>query len=128
MAQQVDEERERISGNDGRDTSGRLAVRGLLSGLAAGWCCFAGAVTVGLGLGGVNFFATLMQRYQLLFVATSVLLMGLWYRSAIRAARCSGRGRREVARALTRPALVMGATWLVTLAVAMLAARVAGIG
>lgn len=124
----------RIDGS-GRDASvgpgraGRFfAVGGVLGGVAGGLCCFAGAVAAGLGLGGVSFFGTLMDRYQPLFLVASILLMGFWLGRAARGTELAGMGVRGVLGVVGRPALVMGVTWSVTLAVAMVAARVVGLG
>lgn len=70
------------------------AVRGVLSGVAGGVCCFAGAIVAGLGLGGVSFFATVMGRYQPFFLLVSLLLMGFWLlQTAREAAVVDGRVR-----------------------------------
>lgn len=117
------------NGSVGRPGGGRLfAVRGLLSGVAGGLCCFAGAIAVGLGLGGASFFATVMGRYQLFFLLASLVLMGFWLTRAARGAAGVGGGVRGVVRAVGRPVLLMGVTWSVTLVAAMVAARAVGLG
>ena len=69
-----------------------------------------------------------MDRYQPYFLVASLLLMGFWLRRAARGTAAVGGGGSGVVRAVGRPALVMGVTWSVTLAVAMVAAQVAGLG
>jgi hypothetical protein len=100
----------------------------VLSGVAGGACCFAGAIAAGLGLGGVSVLEAMMDRYQPLFLVASVWLMGVWLGRAARGAERAGVGVRGVLRVAGRPAVVMGVTWSVTLVVAMIAARVAGLG
>lgn len=99
---------------DGRGASvgaggtGRFfAVGGFLSGVAGGVCCFAGAIAVGLGLGGVSVLETMMDRYQPLFLVASILLMGVWLGRAARGTELAGVGVRGVLRVAGRPALVM---------------------
>lgn len=111
----------------GRRLGSRDAARGVVSGLVGGLCCVAGAIAAGLGLGGVDFFATLMGRYQVYFVAASVLVMAAWLARSLRRGERGG-GRGAAARRLARPAIVMAAMWALTLAVAMAASRLAGVG
>lgn len=113
----------------GRRDQARLpgARRGVLSGALGGFCCFAGAIATGLGMGGAGFFGTLMGRYQPLFLAASVLAMCLWVSRAITRARREGRGLRAAALTIARPAAVMVVVWGVTLMVAMTMARIAGL-
>lgn len=124
----------RIDGNGrvasvGPGRAGRFfAVRGFLSGVAGGVCCFAGAVASGLGVGGVSFFGMLMDRFQPLFLVASLLLMGFWVRRTARGTALAGVGVRGVLGVAGRPVLAMGVTWSVTLVVAMVAARLAGLG
>lgn len=106
----------------------RFVVRGFLSGVAGGVCCFVGAIAAGLGLGGVSLFGTLMDRYQPFFLVASLLLMGFWLSRAARGTAAAGGGVRGMVRAAGRPVLVMGVTWSMTLVVAMVAARLAGLG
>jgi hypothetical protein len=97
----------------------RLAARGALSGLLGGVYCIAGAVAVGLGLGGAGFFATLMDHYQGLFIAASLALMAVWL---IRTARATGlrrAGLPHTGRILTHHTMVMGGVYAVTLALAL---------
>lgn len=93
---------------------GRFLAGGALSGLLGGLCCIGGAVAVGLGLGGAGFFATLMDRYQGLFIAASLALMTGWLLRTASAAGLRGAGR-----VLARQAVVMGGVYVVTLALTL---------
>lgn len=104
----------------------RDARRGVISGLMGGFCCLAGAIAAGLGLGGVDFFATLMGRYQVYFLAASILVMAAWLGRSLRRGERGG-GLRTAMRGLARPAIVMAAMWGLTLTIAMVASRLAGV-
>ena len=99
-------------------------VPGVVSGLVGSLCCMIGAVAVGLGLAGVGFAGALMARYQLWFIAGSLVLMGSWLAGSLRRERASagstGWGRadlRVVARTLVPQVAVMGGVYGVTLLV-----------
>jgi hypothetical protein len=110
----------------GRGT--RAVLRGVLSGAVGGLCCVVGAVAVGLGLGGVGFFATLMARYQLYFMVVSAALMAYWMvRTVGRLRRRRGSGGLGSLLPAAVPLSVMLVGYLVTLAVALLASRLAGV-
>jgi hypothetical protein len=94
-------------------------ARGVLSGLVGGLCCIAGAAAVGLGLGGMSFFGTLMDRYQIYFLLASLALMGFWIVQMVMRSGFGSAGLRGVARAAARPVAVMGLTYAVTLIVAL---------
>ena len=103
-------------------------TRGVASGVLGGLCCLIGAIAVGLGLGGVGFFTSFMGRYQPLFMAASVVLMGLWAGRAVHRARTSGGGGlREALRGIARPVSVMGVTWALTLVAVLAVGRAAGL-
>ena len=107
----------------------RAALRGAFSGAVGALCCVGAAVAVGLGLGGVGFFATLMARYQPYFMAAGVALMAFWMAHTVR--RLRGRpgigGLGALTRAAAMPLSVMVVGYLVRLAVALLASRLAGV-
>ncbi|HSR25454.1 MAG TPA: hypothetical protein VLW53_18005 [Candidatus Eisenbacteria bacterium] len=99
-------------------------VPGFVGGLVGSLCCMIGAVAVGLGLAGVGFAAALMARYQLWFIAASLLLMASWMAWTLRRRRvsvgASGWGRGDVAtvgRTLVPQMAVMGGVYAVTLLV-----------
>lgn len=99
-------------------------VPGFVSGLVGSLCCMIGAVAVGLGLAGVGFAGTLMARYQLWFIAASLLLMAAWMAWTLRRERvsvgASGWGRGDVAivaRTLIPQVAVMGGVYALTLLV-----------
>lgn len=107
----------------------RDVTRGVASGVLGGLCCLAGAIAVRLGLGGVGFFTSFMGRYQPLFVAASVALLGLWAGRVVHRARMSGGGGlREALRGIAWPVSVMGVTWAVTLVAVLAVGRAAGLG
>lgn len=115
-------EGKRTAGREGpRTTPGRrrLLAGGVLSGLLGGLCCIGGAVAVGLGLGGVGFFATLMDRYQLVFIAASLAVMAAWLIRAARVSGGQGRELRRTSRSLARHAVFMGGAYVVTLALTL---------
>lgn len=97
-------------------------VPGVISGLVGSLCCMMGAIAVGLGLAGVGFAGTLMARYQLWFIAASLVLMGSWLAWSLRRERASagatGWGRadlRVAVRTLLPQVAVMGGVYSVTL-------------
>ncbi len=74
---------------------------------------------MGLGLGGVGFFATLMDRYQLVFIAASLAVMAAWLIRAARVSGGQGRELRRTSRSLARHAVFMGGAYVVTLALTL---------
>lgn len=95
----------------------RFLRAGLGSGLLGGVCCLGSALAIGAGVGGLSFFSTWMERYQVYFVVASVLVMVLWL---VRQARRHARGGfLAFARVIWRQLLVMGAVYAVTLGIAM---------
>lgn len=98
----------------------RFLGAGLLSGLLGGVCCIGSAVAIGASVGGLSFFSTWMERYQLYFVIASVLVMALWLIRQIRRARASGGSTiKAFLRGTWRQLVVMVAIYLVTLGIAM---------
>jgi hypothetical protein len=97
---------------------------GVVSGLVGSLCCMVGALAVGLGLAGVGFAGALMARYQVWFVAASLVLMGSWLAWSLRRERAgsagTGWGRadlRVAARTLVPQVAVMGGVYGITLLV-----------
>ena len=98
----------------------RFLGAGLGAGLLGGVCCIGSAVAIGASVGGLSFFSTLMERYQIYFVIVSLLVMGLWLIRQIRRARAGGGSTaKSFLRAGWRQLAVMGAVYLVTLGLAM---------
>ncbi|HCT76273.1 MAG TPA: hypothetical protein DGT23_06715 [Micromonosporaceae bacterium] len=99
----------------------RFLGAGLGSGLLGGICCIGGAIAIGASVGGLSFFSTWMERYQIYFVVVSLLVMALWLLRQVRR-HAQGGGRSTVKAFLQhtwRQLAVMGAAYLVTLGVAM---------
>jgi hypothetical protein len=93
---------------------------GLGSGLLGGVCCFGSALAIGASIGGLSFFSTWMERYQIYFVLASVLVMALWLVRQVRRARTNGASTAKAfLRGARRQLVVMGAVYLVTLGLAM---------
>jgi predicted lipid-binding transport protein (Tim44 family) len=100
----------------------RFLGAGLGAGLLGGVCCVGTAVAVGASVGGLSFFSTLMERYQIYFVVASLLLMALWLVRQIRRARVGGGSTAKAfLRAVWRQLAVMGVVYLVTLGIAVAA-------
>ncbi len=106
----------------------RFLSAGLGSGLLGGVCCLGSAVAIGASIGGLSFFSTWMERYQIYFVVVSALVMALWLgRQIWRHARGGGRGALAAfLRRTWRQLVVMGAVYVATLGLA--AAAVAAVG
>jgi hypothetical protein len=98
----------------------RFLGAGLGSGLLGGVCCFGSALAIGASIGGLSFFSTWMERYQIYFVLASALVMALWLvRQAHRARTGGGSTVRAFLRGARRQLVVMGAGYLITLGLAM---------
>jgi hypothetical protein len=83
-------------------------------------CCFGSALAVGASVGGLSFFSTWMERYQVYFVLASVLVMVLWLVRQVRRARTTGASTvKAFLRGARRQLVVMGAVYLVTLGLAV---------
>ena len=95
------------------------------TGLLAGVCCIGSAVAVGAGVGGLSFFTTWVDRYQVYFITGSVALMALWLIRLGRRHGVSRRGLRHSGRILIRHALVMGGVYVITFGLAVAAMQVA---
>lgn len=99
-------------------TAGRSAGVGFMSGALGGLCCIGSAVAVGAGIAGLSFFTTWMERYQLYFIAASVLIMLVWLWRTARTYGFSRFGLGAMIRGLRRRMVVMGVTYAVTLGIA----------
>lgn len=98
----------------------RFLGTGLGAGFLGGVCCIGSAVAVGASIGGLSFFTTLMDRYQIYFVLGSLLMMAFWLVRQIWRARAAGGSTvRAFLRTTWRQLVVMGIIYLVTLGVAM---------
>jgi hypothetical protein len=86
-------------------------------GILGGICCIGSAIAVGAGIGGLSFFTTWMNRYQMYIVLGSVAIMTAWL---IRRARRDGirRGFAASIRLIWREAVIMGAAYGITLLIA----------
>jgi hypothetical protein len=96
----------------------RFLRAGLGSGLLGGVCCIGSAIAIGAGLGGLSFFSTWMERYQLYFALAGLTVMTIWLTRQIRRYG-AGRGISIVLRSMARQLVVMGVVFLVTLGIAM---------
>ena len=97
----------------------RFAGVGTGAGLIGGICCMGSAIAVGAGVGGLSFFTTWMNRYQLYLVVAGVVVMAAWLIRLVRRTG-AGRGYAAAARAIWRQALVMGAMYALTLVIAIM--------
>lgn len=117
MTQQVDRRNPAPAAPSGR----RFFGAGLGSGLLGGVCCLGSALAIGASIGGLSFFGTWMDRYQIYFIVASALVMVLWMVRQVRR-HTRGRGRGALAtfvRGTWRQLVVMGAVYAVTLGIAM---------
>lgn len=96
----------------------RFFRTGIWSGILGGLCCVGSAIAVGFGVGGLSFFTTWMNRYQMYFIIASIALMAAW---VIRLIRSSGgrSGFAAAARTIWRQTLTMAVVYAFTLAAAM---------
>src|SRR6266536_159577 len=85
----------------------RFLGAGLGSGLLGGVCCLGSALAIGAGVGGLSFFSTWADRYQVYFVAASMLVMALWL--VRQARRHASGGLAAFVRGTWRQLVVMGA-------------------
>ena len=103
----------------------RFLGAGAGSGLLAGICRVGSAIAVGAGIGGLSFFTTWMSRYQLYFIAASIVIMAAWLFRVIRR-NAAGQGVKAAARQISRQVLTMAAVYLVMLLAGMAAAGLVG--
>lgn len=94
--------------------SRRLVGAGAGFGILGSICCIGSAIAVGAGIGGLAFFTTWMNRYQMYIIAVTIAIMAAWL---VRLARKDGvrRGLTASARLIWRQAVVMGAAYGITL-------------
>jgi hypothetical protein len=106
-----------------RFTDPRSLRASLGSGLLGGVCCISAAITTAAGLGAAGFFTTLMDRYQLYFIAGSLAVMALWLLRHLRRQGISPLDVRAVLRTVGRHVIVMGVVYVVTLGITMAIAQ-----
>lgn len=112
-------ERRGLAGSARRWFDTQAAKVGAGTGLLAGVCCVGSAVAVGAGVGGLSFFTTWVDRYQMYFIAGSIALMALWLFRLGRRYGGSRGGLRRSGRILIRHALVMGGVYVIVLGLAV---------
>lgn len=95
----------------------RFVGSGVGFGVLGGICCVGSAIAVGAGVGGLSFFTTWMNRYQMYVILASIVIMVAWL---IRLARKNGarRGFAASVRMIWRQALAMGIVYIATLLIA----------
>lgn len=104
---------------------GQSAKVGAATGTLGGLCCIGSAVAVGAGVGGLSFFTTWVERYQVYLIGASIALMALWLVRLTRRYGASRQGMRATGRLLIRHGLVMASVYAITLGLTVAAMQVA---